>query len=122
MSRRLPNCSGEGTGTGDEEETLITSQIQGAVGIIRLDGRFTFQDYDTFKSIIQEILDGHRITELGVDLSAATYMDSNALSMLISLREKANARNITIRLIKPSPSIQAILEMVQFEKLFLIVE
>jgi anti-anti-sigma factor len=101
---------------------VISTQIQGAVGLIKVDGRFTFQEHDAFKAITKGILEGNWITEIGVDLSAATYMDSNALGMLIALREKALAKSITIRLLKPSPSIQTILEMVQFEKLFQIVD
>jgi HptB-dependent secretion and biofilm anti anti-sigma factor len=100
---------------------VITTQIQGAVGLVKVDGRFTFQEYDAFKAVTKGILEGHWITEIGVDLSGATYMDSNALSMLIALKEKAQAKSITIKLVKPSPSIQTILEMVQFEKLFQIV-
>ena len=101
---------------------MITTQIQGTVGLVKVDGRFTFQEYDAFKAVTTGILEGHWITEIDVDLSGATYMDSNALGMLIALREKAQAKNITIKLVKPSPGIQTILEMVQFEKLFQIVE
>jgi anti-anti-sigma factor len=101
---------------------VITTQIEGAVGLIKVDGRLTFQEYDAFKASTKGILEGHWITEIDIDLSGATYMDSNALSMLIALRERAQAKNITIKLVKPSPSIRTILEMVQFEKLFLVVD
>jgi anti-anti-sigma factor len=101
---------------------VITTQIEGAVGLIKVDGRLTFQEYDDFKASTRGILEGHWITEIDIDLSGATYMDSNALSMLIALRERAQAKNITIKLVKPSPSIRTILEMVQFEKLFPVVD
>ena len=104
-----------------EEDIVITTQIQGALGFIKVDGRLTFQEYEAFKAGTKEIFEGHWITEIDVDLSGTTYMDSNALSMLIALKNKAEAKNITIKLVRPSPSIQTILEMVQFEKLFQIV-
>lgn len=100
----------------------MTTQIQGAVGLVKVEGRFTFQDYEAFKGATKGILEGHRITEIDVDLSGASYMDSNALSMLIALRDKCQARNVTIKLVKPSPSILTILEMVQFDQLFQIVD
>lgn len=101
---------------------MITTQINGALGLVKVDGRFTFQEYDAFKASTKGILDGHWITEIDVDLSGATYMDSNALSMLIGLKDKADSKQISIKLLRPSPAILAILEMVQFDKLFHIVE
>jgi anti-anti-sigma factor len=105
-----------------EENILITTQIQGVSGLIQVQGRFTFQEYEAFRTSTEGILEGHWITGIDVDLSGATHMDSNALSMLIALREKAQAKQITLRLVKPSPNIRTILEMVQFEKLFQIVD
>lgn len=101
---------------------MITTQIQGAVGLVKVDDRFTFQDYDAFKAVTKGLLEGHWITELGVDLSGASYMDSNALSMLIALRDKCQAKSISIKLLRPSASIKTILDMVQFDQLFQIVE
>jgi HptB-dependent secretion and biofilm anti anti-sigma factor len=105
-----------------EEDIVITTQIHGAVGLIKVDGRLTFQEYEAFKTCTKEILDGHWITEIDVDLSETTYLDSNALSMLIGLKNRSEAKHIGIKLVRPSHSIQAILEMVQFEKLFQIVD
>jgi HptB-dependent secretion and biofilm anti anti-sigma factor len=101
---------------------VITTQIHGAVGEIKVSGRFTFVDAAAFKASINEIMEGHWITEIDLNLSEASYMDSNALSMLISLREKSQAKNINLKLVKPSPSIRTILEMVQFDQLFPIID
>ena len=107
--------------THEKEETVITTQIHGDVGLIKVDGRLTFQEYGRFKNAANEVLDGRPITEIALDLSGATHMDSNALGMLIALKNRAESRFISIKLLKPSPGIQAILELVQFEKLFQIV-
>jgi anti-anti-sigma factor len=103
-------------------ESVITTQIQGAVGQIKVEGHLTFQEYEAFKAATKGIMEGHWITEIDIDLSGATYMDSNALSMLIGLKEKAHAKNISIKLVKPSPGVRTILEMVQFEQLFPIID
>jgi anti-anti-sigma factor len=97
---------------------LITTQIQGSTGLVKIDDRFTFQEYDAFKACTAGLLEGHGISEIDLDLSGATYMDSNALGMLVALKEKARPKSITVKLVRPSPSIWAILEMVQFEQLF----
>lgn len=101
---------------------MITTQIQGAVGLVKVEGHLTFQEYEAFKAATKGILEGHWITEIDVDLSGATYLDSNALSMLIALRDKAQHKNISIKLVRPSPSVRTILEMVQFEQLFPIID
>jgi anti-anti-sigma factor len=101
---------------------MVTTEVHGAVGVLKVDGTFTFQDYTTFKAATSQLLEGHWITEIDLDLSGATYMDSNALSMLIALRETGQAKKFTVKLVKPSPSILSILEMVQFEQLFPIVD
>lgn len=101
---------------------MITTQIQGAAGLIKVEGRLTFQEYDAFKARTKEILEGHWITEIDLDLSGATHMDSNALSMLLALRERTLAKNITLKLLNPSANIRTLFEMVQFDQLFLIVE
>ena len=105
-----------------EEVALITTRVYGTIGLAKVEGRLTFQDYDSFKTKTELLLEGQGVNEIDLDLSAATYMDSNALGMLISLREKAQAKSVSIKLVRPSPSIRAIFEMVQFEKLFQIVE
>jgi len=101
---------------------VITTQIQGAVGLIKVEGHLTFQEYEAFKAATKGILEGHWITEIDIDLSGSTYMDSNALSMLIALKEKAQAKSISIKLLRPSTGVRTILEMVQFEKLFAIID
>jgi len=100
---------------------VITTQVQGAVGTIKVNGRFTFEDHIPFKICVNTILEGHWITEIGMDLSEATYMDSNALSMLLALRDKAQVKKISVKLVRPSASIRTILDMVQFDTLFTIV-
>lgn len=99
---------------------MITAQVNEAVGLIKVDGRFTFQESAQFKSAATDVLAASAITEVGVDLSRATHMDSNALGMLIGLKNRADSRLISVKLVKPSPNVQATLELVQFEKLFLI--
>ena len=101
---------------------MVTTEIHGAAGLMKVEGTFTFQDYAAFKAATNQILEGHWITEIDLDLSKASYMDSNALSMLIALREMGQTKKISIKLVKPSPSIRTILEMVQFEQLFPIID
>jgi len=81
-------------------------------------GRLTFECHQSFRTATDPLLDLAGLTQLQLDLSGVTYMDSSALGMLLVLREKAETRNMTVALLKPSPCVIAILKVVQFGKLF----
>lgn len=95
-----------------------TALIQGHLGVLKLEGRFTFEDHQEFKLRGSEMLSASGLTALRLDFSALSYLDSNALGMLLLLREKAKARNLEIVLVNPSPAVKDILDMVQFGSLF----
>jgi len=97
------------------------SQTEGRTGTIKLEGRFTFEAHQEFKGATTPFLNPN-ISSLQLDLSAVSYMDSSSLGMLLLLREKAEAKGIKVVLLKPSPSVMAIIKVVQFGKLFEIIE
>lgn len=95
--------------------------IQGDTGILRLEGRFTFDANQDFKSQTKRLLEVPGLNKIHLDLVGISYIDSNALGMLLLLRESAQLKGIEVKLLSPSTSVMAILEMVQFGKLFTIV-
>jgi HptB-dependent secretion and biofilm anti anti-sigma factor len=96
----------------------IQSSILGAIATLNLDGRFTFEQHLAFKQAAYELLDAKDVRTIQVDLSAVSYMDSSSLGMLLLLREKAEVKGIKVALFRPSPSVQTILKVVQFDQLF----
>lgn len=74
----------------------------------------------------QEFRDSYRKTpgqngvSYYVDLSAASYMDSSALGMLLLLREHAKCHGGTVYIERPSKQIENILKVANFEQLFTI--
>ena len=58
---------------------------------------------------------------LDLDLSAMTFLDSSGLGTLISLHKTLRSRNGTVRLFKPSPNVQQILELTRLHRVFEIV-
>ena len=55
---------------------------------------------------------------LDFDLSAMTFLDSSGLGALISLHKTLRSRNGTVRLFKPSPNVQQILELTRLHRVF----
>lgn len=97
-----------------------SSVIKGTTAIITLQGRFVFDCHETFKHLIAPLMDGQAIHEIHLDFTALDYLDSNALGMLLLLREKAQKQGIAIHILNPSRAVMEILDMVQFDKLFTI--
>jgi len=95
-----------------------TTLIEGTKGIVKLDGRFTFDAGATFKQSTQALLTESKISELHLDLSGLTYMESSALGNLLLLREKAESKGVKIVLLRPAPSVRTTLDAVRFHTIF----
>ena len=60
-------------------------------------------------------------TELVLDMSGMTFLDSSGLGVLISLHKSLRQQNGTVRLLKPAPSVHQILELTRLHRVFEIV-
>lgn len=96
----------------------FSTHIEGPIGTVRLQGRFTFESHQAFKASTAHLLEAPGLSQITLDLSGVSYMDSSSLGMVLLLREKADAKGIRIVLGQPSPSVQAVLNVVHFGKIF----
>ncbi len=96
----------------------FSTLIDETTGTVKLEGRFTFESHQAFKAATGPLLESPDLKLMNLDLSAVNYMDSSSLGMVLLLRERADLKGITIVLQRPSPSVMAILKVVQFGKLF----
>ena len=62
------------------------------------------------------------LKNIDVDLSQATFIDSCGLGALIALHKTACARHGTLRLLRPQPQVQQILELTRMHRIFEIVK
>ncbi len=81
-------------------------------------GSFDVSAYEEFKENCEKYLTDSNV--FIVDLEKATYMDSSALGMLLLLREKTLGDKTRVRLINVGEDVQSILEIAQFNQLFVI--
>lgn len=96
----------------------FSTVIEGTTGTVKLEGRFTFESHQAFKAATGPLLESPDIHQVNLDLSAVNYMDSSSLGMVLLLRERASLKGVPIVLQRPSPSVLAILKVVQFAKIF----
>ena len=64
--------------------------------------------------------DGER--NLDIDLSQTTFLDSCGLGALIALNKTVRGRAGTLRLLRPQPPVQQLLELTRMDQLFEIVK
>lgn len=61
------------------------------------------------------------VTQLDLDLSGATFLDSSGLGVLISLHKTLRSQNGAVRLINPAPNVLQIIELTRLHRVFEIV-
>jgi HptB-dependent secretion and biofilm anti anti-sigma factor len=97
---------------------IETSTEAGARVLIVVSGRLDFPRHSELRRIYEAHPPG---TAFDVDLSAAEYLDSSALGMLLLLRRHAGDDQEGVRLLRPGPAVRRILGIANFDRLFRIV-
>ncbi|MFY9268686.1 MAG: STAS domain-containing protein [Candidatus Manganitrophaceae bacterium] len=92
--------------------------VQDHKASLRLNGRFDFNSHREFRSGYEEVLKGQNVKEVEVDLGNVDYMDSSALGMLLSLKDKADVSGKKIILANCRGTVLQILKVANFETLF----
>jgi anti-anti-sigma factor len=74
----------------------ITTAAQSAS--IRVTGDLDYQTTDDLVQVASRLLAGHGVSDLHLDFSALTFLDSAALSRLLMLHERASEAKIALHL------------------------
>jgi anti-anti-sigma factor len=98
----------------------ISANVTGNTGTINMTGRFDFNVQREFKEAYDSLLSNPAVGLVDVNLSGVDYLDSSALGMLLMLRERSSAAGKGLKLSKPTPGVEQILEIANFAKLFTI--
>ena len=62
------------------------------------------------------------ITQLDLDFSGVTFLDSSGLGALISLHKTLRSQNGTVRLLNPAPNVRQILELTRLHRVFEVIQ
>lgn len=94
--------------------SVIASSTPQGAHVITISGRFDFSCHPEFRAAYAAVLTG---TEVVVDFSGTTYIDSAALGMLLLLRDRVgDPRHIRLANCKGQPD--QVLRIANFHKLF----
>ncbi len=97
------------------EKTLTNDGTQLS---IKIDGKFDFSLHQNFREAYIDFQGNN--TDIFLDLSRTTYMDSSALGMILLLKEHADKSTNQIIIQKPNETVNKILEIAQFHRLLTI--
>lgn len=80
--------------------------------------RFDFSLHQIFRDSYINVESHNKV--LVLDLSLTSYMDSSALGMILLLKEHADNVSASVIIRKPNATVNKILEIAQFHRLFII--
>jgi anti-anti-sigma factor len=96
----------------------VTQKINASTAALVLAGRFDFNSHRDFRDAYEHALKTEGVRTLDVDLAKVEYLDSSALGMLLLLKERAAENSIQVSLDGCTGTVQQILEIANFNKLF----
>jgi anti-anti-sigma factor len=80
--------------------------------------RFDFGYHKQFTDQYQAVLDSDDVTDIALDFSRVSYLDSSALGMMVLFQKKAKSKNINVRIRGAKDSAKEILQIANFDRLF----
>lgn len=80
-----------------------------------IEGRFTFTDHEAFQHVVVDLV-RLRPTHCVIDLSAADYLDSAAVGMLVLLREQLDRSKLVLK--GGNSSIKELIRIARLATLF----
>lgn len=94
------------------------SNVIGSNAVVQLNGRFDFNCIREFKALCDPLLNIAMVTAIEINMSNVEYIDSTALGMLLTLRDKGKAAKKTVSLRGCKGVPKQVLEVANFDKLF----
>lgn len=93
-------------------------KIEGNVGRLVLVGQFDFNMHRDFRDASRALLDAPEVQKILVDFDQVPFLDSSALGMLLLLKERAQQQGKSLSLINCRDTVQQVLEIACFHKMF----
>lgn len=94
----------------------MRSEARGEVLLVTGVNRLTAEDVALFKDLVRATLaEDQRVVEL--DLSSTQAMDSEGVGALIAVHKRMRERSGTLRLLKPTPLVEQLLQLLRLDRI-----
>jgi anti-anti-sigma factor len=85
---------------------------------LQIPERFDFGYHKQFTDQYQAIFESESVTDIALDFSRVSYLDSSALGMMVLFQKKAKGKNISVRIRGAKDNAKEILQIANFDRLF----
>lgn len=85
---------------------------------LQIPERFDFGYHKEFTDQYQKLLEDKNVTDIALDFSRVSYLDSSALGMMVLFQKKAKNQNVSVRIRGAQESAKEILQIANFDRLF----
>lgn len=92
---------------------------------VALSGLLTFQDHEAGDRLVDDVaaaLEDEGAALVRIDLERVEALDSHWLGVLIRMLRKARARGVPMEMVRPSPDVRRLLEVVEFDRVLTIID
>ncbi|WLT30258.1 STAS domain-containing protein [Geothrix sp. PMB-07] len=91
--------------------------VDAGCATVFLDGRLAYGVYPEFRAATLAALDHPSTTRIQLDMSGVTFLDSSVLGMILYFRQRAQAAQKELAIVRPSAQVDEVLKIVNFSKL-----
>jgi len=92
--------------------------FQGNVANINLSGNVDYSMQEEIRNANQQALSNKQISEIRVDFTEITFLDSSVIRALLTLQKEADAAGKTLILLHCNDNIREVFEIGGFDKMF----
>lgn len=104
------------------EHAPYSIQCENGALELRFTGDISLKVTPQLKKDVEHALNSETFQQVDVYLSKTTFMDSTGISVLVILQKRSREKGATMRLHQPSEQVRRILDLVQLNNFFEIVE
>jgi HptB-dependent secretion and biofilm anti anti-sigma factor len=98
----------------------ISASYNDDLAVITVRGDFTYDSTAAFREAASDVTNRVGVKRIEVDFADATYIDSSALGLLLSLRDGVRGKGQPIELTNVRGNVRQVLEIASFGTLFTI--
>lgn len=102
--------SGNLSGRGGQAVRLLHKKI-GNTLVVRLQGELDMSVADTFRQGVDQLLEQNPGSDLCLDLSEVSFIDSSGLGVILGRYKKLSATRLKMSILSPQPQVKRILEL-----------
>ena len=96
----------------------ITVEFHGPIAIIILLGGIDYSSQEELRNAITQALSTEQVSDIHIDFTQATFLDSSAIRALIMLQKEAGSKGKSLVLLNCNDNMREVFEIGGFDKMF----